>query len=182
MLKLLFLSACIASLHVTEDTCTSKVLDQLYKKNFYSNYLLCLPVEVSGKKGRIILDQKAFKKYMMVLDSSFADDQKLKKHVGDILSKKSSFFFYQIVYEEKVGQTGYHLLFKPNNLIRSKSSEKKEFLRRYILRYNESDKDLIFNTSTPSANFYYAVEALFKMNYLVAISDGEVMVKRIFCK
>lgn len=165
-----------------DDTCTSKILDQLYKKNFASNYLLCLPVETNGKKGRIIIDQKMFKKYMLALDSSFLDDQKLKKHLGDILSKRSSFFFYELIYEEKVGQSGYHLLFEPNSLISSKKSEKKAFLNKYISHYNESENDLVFDTGTPATNYYCVVEALLKMNFLVSIGDGEIVIKRITYK
>lgn len=182
MLKTFFLSLLVNCQFVQDDTCTSKILDQLYKKNFASNYLLCLPVETNGKKGRIIIDQKMFKKYMSALDSSFIDDQKLKKYLGDILSNRTSFFFYDFIYEEKVGQSGYHVLFEPNNLVSAISSAKKLFLSEYILHYNESEKDLVFDVSTPSENFYLAVEALFKMNFLVAIGDGEIVVKRIVCQ
>lgn len=182
MIKLLILSAYFSSLYVSNDTCTSNLVNYLYKKNYYSNYLLCLPVEVQNNKGRIILSQSAFKKYMVSIDTSYAEDSKLKKYIFEILIRKNVFVFYPDLYKQKFGQLDCHLFFKSNDLIPDNKGEREAFLNKYILRYNSHENDLTFNTSTPSENFYLAVEALFRMNFLVAISDGDVLVKRIVCE
>lgn len=181
MIKLLFL--CLPFFKINSpDTCTGQFVDELYKHNSVSNFYLCLPVEVSSKKGRILIQQEDFAEYMIGIESSFANVDSLKIFVKEILTGERVFYFSEFVYKELVRNSGYKILFDKNKLLPITTREKENFLTEYLYNYTTNGNFFNFNTGTPQENFFYAVEALFKMNFILCFSDGSVNVVKVTCK
>lgn len=164
------------------DTCPDKLVTQIFKPNYNSNYLLCLPVEIDGKQARIVIEKKDFVKYMVTIDSSFVNIDKLKDSTIKILKGSKVFYFSKIVYKQKVGSSGYRILYDKNRLSDDARKNKYIFLKKYLLNFNLQETNFNFDTGNPSSDFYLAVEILFKMNYLTSFSDGTVNVSRVVCE
>jgi len=164
------------------DTCLDGLINKAFQPNFKANYLLCLPVQINNMQERIVIGKNDFAKYMVSVDSSFTDNEKLKEYVEEVIKGEKKFFFYEFVYKKLVDSSGYTLLFDKNKLTAFAKQDKMGFLKKYLLNY-DSDKTYYNLDLTKSPDdFYMVVEILFKMNYLTAYSDGYIAVIKANCE
>ena len=165
------------------DSCVDALVDKAYDAKFKSDYFLFIPVETSKyKKARLMILKENFRKYMVGLDSSYADNDRLKSYLKELLSKKKSLFFHEVFYIKSFGQPEYKLLNEKNTIDISTSKKTDSFLKKYLLDYSSGRSYFNLNVSWPIKNYYFVYENLFMLNYLVANSDGTIAVFKVDCK
>lgn len=182
MIKFLFLILVPFFNAESSSSCTDALVDKAFDSNFKANYFLFLPVETSkSKTGRLMILKENFRKYMIALDSSYSNNDNLKCYVKNILNHKQQLFFHEFFYKEKFGEEEYTLLYNKNKFDVVVKKSRSNFLKKYLVSYDEKEKYFTFNNTVPVEDFTSVYEQLFRMNFLVADGDGFTGVFRVIC-
>jgi hypothetical protein len=183
-MKLLTLILCLCwNLSYGSDTCTNALIDKAFKPNFNANYFLIIPVETSKvKRARLFILKENLRKYMIVLDSAYADNEKLKDYLKKVLSGREKMYFYESVYKQEFNSDEYEILKERNTIDINTPKKSTTFLKKYLLHYSEKMNYLNLNLSIPIKNYYFVYERLFALRYLVASGDGVIAVFKVDCK
>jgi len=173
---------CINSAHGA-DSCLNILVDKAYNPNFKADYFLFIPVESSKyKKARLMILKENFRKYMIAFDSSYAENDKLKNYLKELLTKKKTLFFHEIFYTKNFGSIEYKLLTEKNRIDINTSNTAEAFLKKYLLDFSSTRNYFNIDVSKSIKNFHFVYENLFKLNYLVAYGDGVIAVFKVNCK
>jgi hypothetical protein len=165
------------------DSCVNALVDKAYDSKFKADYFLFIPVETSKyKKARLMILKENFRKYMVALDSSYTDNDKLKSYLKELLSKNKFLFFNEVFYIKNFGQSEYKLLNVKNTIDISTSKKTDSFLKKYLFDYSPNRSYFNLNVSLTIKNYYFVYENLFMLNYLTANSDGAIAVFKVNCK
>lgn len=181
MIKLLFLILPFVNVD-SSINCVDAIVDRAFNPNFKADYFLFLPVETSKSKyGRLMISKENFRKYMIALDSSYTNNDSLKCYVKKILNQKQQLFFHEFFYTENFGEEEYTIFYTKNKFDLLVKKKQTDFLKKYLISYDEKEKYFNFNNTTPVQDFSSVYEQLFRMNFLVADGDGFIAVFRVIC-
>lgn len=163
--------------------CVTELVNKAFDPTFKADYFLIIPVETSKvKSGRLFISKENFKRYMIVIDSAYTDNEKLKNYVKNILNGSEKMYFHEVVYEQEFKEDEYKVLSEKNIIDISSQKKKNAFLKKYLYNYSEDRNYFNLNTSNSNPNYYFVYENLFKLNYLVANGDGVIAVFKVSCK
>ena len=164
-----------------DQNCIDALVNKAFIPTYKSNYFLFLPVKTTDGFGRLMITKENLRKYMIALDSSFINNDILKKYVAKQLNNNQNFFFNELGYKTSFGKKEYKIFYKKNRLEYFSKKNRLLFLKKYLTNYNEKDDYFNFNTGVPTKDVWLAFEQLFHLGFLVAEGDGFTAVYRVKC-
>ena len=97
------------------EKCIDALVDKAFDSTFNADYYLFIPIETKTGKGRIMILESNFKKYMIALDSTYSINANLRAYLKNILTGKQKMFFHEFFYKERFGQIEYQILYKKSD-------------------------------------------------------------------